>query len=140
MNVLLVVGGVLSILAAFLHIAIIIGGANWYRYFGAGERMAKMSEQGSIIPALITFAIAVVLFVWGLYAFSGAGLTEITLPFVKYALVAISIIYLIRGLVLFPALLFKPEIVDGFALWSSLLSLVFGLCYAIGTVQVFYSS
>lgn len=140
MNGFLLVGGGLSVIAAVLHIVIIFGGAEWYRYFGAGERMAKMSEQGSIIPGLITFFIALVLFVWGLYAFAGTGLIQLTLPFVKYALVAISGVYLIRGLVLFPALLFKPEIVDGFAIWSSLLSLFFGLCYAIGTVQVFYSS
>jgi hypothetical protein len=139
MNILLIIGGVLSVLAALLHIAIIFGGSSWYRYFGAGEWMAKMSDQGSVIPGLITFGIAMVLFVWGLYAFSGAGLITIAFPFVKLALMAISIIYLIRGLVLFPALLLRPEIVDGFAIWSSLVSLVFGLCYAIGTVQVYYS-
>jgi hypothetical protein len=139
MNILLIIGGVLSVLAALLHIAIIFGGSSWYRYFGAGEWMAKMSDQGSVIPGLITFGIAMVLFVWGLYAFSGAGLITIAFPLVKLALMAISIIYLIRGLVLFPALLLRPEIVDGFAIWSSLVSLVFGLCYAIGTVQVYYS-
>jgi len=36
-NISLILGGVLSILVALLHIAIIIGGPAWYLFFGAGE-------------------------------------------------------------------------------------------------------
>lgn len=133
-NNFLIMGGVLSIIAALLHIGIIIGGASWYRFFGAGETMALMAEQRSWIPVVITFGIAVVLFIWGLYAFSGAGILR-TLPFLKYALVIISVIYLIRGLALIPALIIMPDKVNNFVVWSSLLSLFFGLCYAIGTYQ-----
>lgn len=39
-------GGSLTLLAAVLHVFIIVGGADWYRFFGAGEAMAQMSEQG----------------------------------------------------------------------------------------------
>jgi hypothetical protein len=134
LNVYLVIGGVLSALAALLHVIIVFKGASWYRYFGAGEWMATRAEQGSWIPGILTFGIAGVLFIWGLYAFSGAGLFQ-PLPYLQWILVIISAIYLIRGLVLFPALLFMPKIVDGFAIWSSLVSLTFGLCYAIGTWQ-----
>lgn len=130
-NEYLIIGGWLSVTASLLHIGIIIGGASWYRFFGAGERMATMAEQGSWYPAMITFIIAGVLFVWGLYAFSGAGLLP-AFPFLKVSLMAIAGIYLLRGLVLFPALVFLPDKVDGFAVWSSLISLGFGLCYALG--------
>jgi len=133
-NYLLVAGGVLSVIAALLHIVIIFKGASWYRFFGAGERMATLSEEGSWIPGLITFVIAVVLFIWGLYAFSGAGLLQ-PLLYLKPALIIISSVYLMRGLVLFPAFIFLPDKVDFFAIWSSLLSLTFGLCYALGTWQ-----
>lgn len=121
-------------MAALLHIVIIFKGARWYRFFGAGERMATLSEQGSWIPALVTIVIAAVLFVWGLYAFSGAGLFQ-GLPYLKFGLISIASIYLIRGSVLFPALIFMPDKVDFFAIWSSLLSLIFGLCYVVGTWQ-----
>jgi hypothetical protein len=133
-NKFLIVGGVLSIIAAILHIGIIIGGARWYRFFGAGEKMATMAEQGSWYPTVVTFVIASVLFSWGLYAFSGAGLI-LQLPLLKYALIAISTVYLIRGLAFIPALAFFPDKVDVFIVWSSLISLIFGLCYAIGAYQ-----
>ena len=133
-NIFLVIGGVLSVSAALLHIVIIFGGANWYRFFGAGEKMATLSEQGSWYPALVTFVVATVLFIWGLYAFSGSGLI-LALPFLKYVLVTISAVYLLRGLVLIPGLLFIPDKVDSFAFWSSIVSFVFGLFYAIGTYQ-----
>jgi hypothetical protein len=97
MNKYLLLGGTFSILAALLHIAIIMGGPDWYRFWGAGEKMAVMAENGSWLPAILTFIIFLILFLWGLYAFSGAGLIK-RLPFLKTALVLISLIYLIRGL------------------------------------------
>jgi hypothetical protein len=135
MNNPLVFGGVLSILAALLHIVIIVGGPDWYRFFGAGETLATLAEQGSWIPVLAGFGIFVILFVWGLYAFSGAGVIK-RLPFLKSALVLISIIYLVRGVALFPVLIVKPETVDGLITWSSVVSMTIGSAYAIGTNQV----
>ncbi|MEL6873892.1 MAG: hypothetical protein AAGM33_00290, partial [Pseudomonadota bacterium] len=71
---LLLVGGFLSLLASLLHIGVIIGGPDWYRFFGAGEELARMAEQGSIYPGLITTGIASVLAIWAWFAFAGAGL------------------------------------------------------------------
>ena len=133
-NLYLITGGILSIAASLLHVAIIFGGADWYRYFGAGEEMATMAEKGSWVPPLVTSVIAFVLFVWGLYAFSGARALN-HLPFIKPVLVLVSAIYLVRGLGLIPAFIFMPEQVDAFLVWSSLVSLIFGLFYAIGTRQ-----
>ncbi|MEE9309443.1 MAG: hypothetical protein V3U64_00335 [Cocleimonas sp.] len=135
-NKFLMTGGVLSIIASLLHIGIIIGGASWYRFFGAGEKMATMAEKGSWYPTVVTFIIAAVLFIWGFYAFSGSGLLAIKFPLLKMALIAISAVYLLRGLAFIPALLIMPDKIDAFIVWSSLISLVFGLCYAIGTYQV----
>ena len=134
-NKLLLFGGVLSGIAALLHLAIIIGGSQWYRFFGAGEELASMAEKGSWYPAVLTFGIAVVLLLWALYAFSGAGLIR-RFPLLKAGLVVISAVYLIRGLAFIPAYIVSPEIVDDFLIWSSLISLVYGFSYAIGTKQV----
>ncbi len=128
----LILGGVLSVVAALLHIACIIGGPDWYRFFGAGEAMATMAEQGSITPALLTLGIAAVLAIWAAYAFSGAGLLP-RLPLLRTGLVVISAIYLLRGLALLPALVINRGEVIPFVLWSSLIVLVYGLAYAIGT-------
>ena len=127
----LIVGGIFSVMIAILHLVIIIGGPDWYRFLRAGP-LASMAEQGSWIPGIVTFGVAVVFFVWGLYAFSGAGLIK-HLPFLKWALVIISAIYLLRGLLLIPPLIMAPKFVDSFLVWTSLISLMIGLAYAIGT-------
>ena len=131
-NPILVAGGVLSGAASLLHLAVIAGGPSWYRFFGAGEGMARMAEQGSLTPTLVTIGIAAVLAVWAAYAFAGAGLIP-RLPLMRTALVLISAVYLLRGLVLIPALVLNPGGVTSFVLWSSLIVLVYGLCYAVGT-------
>ena len=128
----LVAGGVLSAIAALLHIGVIVGGPDWYRFFGAGEGMARMAEAGSPVPALVTAAIAVVLAIWAAYAFAGAGLIR-RLPLMRTALVAISAIYLARGLLIVPVLLTPGA--PAFDVWSSLIVLGFGLVYAIGTAR-----
>jgi len=128
----LMAAALLSAAAAVLHLAIIAGGPAWYRFFGAGERMARMAEHGSPRPALFAIAIAAVLAIWSAYALAGAGLIA-RLPLMRTALVAITAIYLLRGLVLLPALAMNGGRVGAFLWWSSLIVLVYGITYAVGT-------
>ena len=127
----LIVGGWLSLVASLLHIGCIIGGSDWYRFFGAGEEMARAAERGLIYPALVTFGIATILAIWAAYAFAGAGVIR-RLPLMRTALVAISAIYLLRGLALVP-IAFTPAAQTSFNLWSSLIVLAYGIAYAVGT-------
>lgn len=131
-NPALIIGGLLSVGASLLHIGCIVGGPDWYRFFGAGEGMARMAEQGSMTPTLITLGIAAILAIWAAYAFSGAGLLP-RLPLLRAGLMVISAIYLLRGLALIPALLINGGDVMPFVLWSSLIVLVYGFAYAVGT-------
>lgn len=128
----LIAGGILSLAAAALHVGVILGGPSWYRFFGAGEAMARAAERGAWQPTLITMGIATVLAIWAAYAFSGAGVIA-RLPLLRTALVAISAVYLLRGLVLFHAMIFMPAAVTPFLVWSSLIVLVYGVTYAMGT-------
>ncbi len=130
-NPALIIGGLLSVAASLLHIGCIIGGPAWYRFFGAGEAMATLAEQGSMTPTLITLGIAAILAIWAAYAFSGAGLLP-RLPLLRTGLVVISAIYLLRGLALIPALVINGADVMPFILWSSLIVLVYGIAYAVG--------
>ena len=131
-NPALVMGGLLSVAASLLHIGCIIGGPSWYRFFGAGEGVAQAAERGEALPAILTTGIATILAIWAAYAFSGAGLLP-RLPLLRTGLVVISAIYLLRGLVLIPALVINGSSVIPFVLWSSLIVLVYGLAYAVGT-------
>jgi hypothetical protein len=128
----LIAGGVLSAAASLGHLAVIVGGPDWYRFVGAGEEMAQAAERGSLVPHLVTVGIAALLAVWALYAFSGAGLIR-RLPLLRTALVAITAIYLLRALALLPLLALKPRLVDTFAVVSSLIVLAYGIAYAVGT-------
>ena len=131
----LVAGGVLSLTAALLHLASIIGGPDWYRFFGAGERLARMAEQGRWTPTQMAAGIAAMLGVAAAYAFSGAGLIQ-RLPLLRTALVAITSVYMARGLVVWwPSALARPDLSPGFLFWSSLIVLVFGLVHLVGTWQ-----
>jgi hypothetical protein len=128
----LVVGGCLSLAAALLHVGVIAGGPDWYRFFGAGEAMARAAEQGRWMPHLITSGIAAGLTIWALYAFAGAGLIR-RLPLMRTALVVISLIYLARGLLIIPIMMKLSPSDAPFEYWSSLIVLVYGIAYAVGT-------
>jgi len=134
----LVWAGILSAAAAILHLAIIAGGPDWYRFFGAGEGMARMAERGMLKPALFAIGIAAILTVWASYAFAGAGLIP-RLPLMRTALVAITTVYLLRGLVFLPLLALRPGRVDAFVMWSSLIVLAFGVVHAVGTWRAWSS-
>lgn len=136
---LLFVAGSLSVMASLIHIAIIIGGAEWYRFFGAGEQMARLAESGSPYPALVTTGIAAILLVWGLYAYSAAGLL-LKLPFIRFVLSLVTFIYLARGLagITLPFVSQHPIILQqslSFWLISSTICIAFGLTYLAGLIR-----
>ncbi|TBR11526.1 MAG: hypothetical protein EPO46_06240 [Lysobacter sp.] len=134
-NRLLTFGAALSATAAALHVAIIFGGPDWYRFFGAGERFAQLDAAGSRVPALMTLGIATVLALWSAYALSGAGWLR-RLPLLRTALVTISAIYLLRGLVLAPMLVMDASQFTPFDWWSSIICLGYGVVHAVGLAQV----
>lgn len=118
--------------AAIAHLGCIVFGASWYRFFGAGEQMAMMAEQGSWYPTIVTSVIVVVLLIWSLYALSGARLIQ-KLPLLRLGLCVISAIYLLRGVAFVFLMPMFPE--NGLSFWlvSSAICLVIGSFYTIGT-------
>lgn len=134
----LIAGGWLSAIAALAHIGCIIGGPDWYRFFGAGEEMARAAARGDLYPTLITLGIAAMLLIWASYAFSGAGWLP-RLPLLRTGLVVITAIFLLRGLVFVPINLWRPHYSQGFAITSSLIVLVYAAAYGIGTVRAWKS-
>lgn len=134
-NPALVVGATLSILAALLHVGVIVGGESWYRFFGAGEQFAQAAAQGAWWPAVVTAGITLILLIWAAYALSAAGAIR-ALPWLKAGILLITAIYLLRGLALFPAWLFSPAEVTPFVIWSSVICLAYGGVHLLGVVQV----
>ena len=130
----LIVGAICSFVAALAHLGCIIFGASWYRFFGAGEQMAQMAEQGLWYPTITTSVIIIVLTIWSLYGLSGAGVIR-RLPLIRIALVLISAIYLLRAVSFYWLMPMMPENSLTFWLVSSSICLAIGLLYAIGTFQ-----
>jgi hypothetical protein len=135
-NPYLLAGAVLSAGAALLHLCCIAFGPSWYRFFGAGERMAQLAAAGHIAPALITIGIASVLSIWSIYALSGAGVIS-RLPFLRTALCIIAGVYLIRGLAGFALAAVAPgQRSIAFWCWSSAICIGMGALHLVGTRQV----
>jgi len=134
-NYFLVAGALLTAIAAALHFGCIFFGAPWYRFFGAGERMAELADAGSRYPTAVSSAIALMLSVWSLYALSGAAVIP-RLPLLRPVLCVITAIFLLRGLavvVLVPLSLGRST---AFWCWSSAICLIIGGIHFAGLRQV----
>lgn len=123
-----------SAIAALLHLGCIVFGGPWYRFVGAGERMAKLAEAGSWRPTLITLTITAILSLWALYAASGAGIV-VKLPLLRPVLCVITSIYLLRGLAGFALIVSPLGRRPRFWFWSSAICLAIGAVHFIGVEQ-----
>ena len=138
----LLTGGLLTGAASLMHVAIIFGGPAWYRFFGAGERMAQLAARGAASPAVLTAGIAAVLGIWSLYALSGAGVIP-RLPLLRPVLMLIAGVYLARGVLGVPVVLLLDDPYAAelrarmlFMTVSSGVCVLLGLCYAVGSTGV----
>ena len=134
-NTFLFCGAVASAIAALAHVGCIIFGASWYRFFGAGERIARWAEQGNIKSTLITSCIVLVLISWSVYAFSGAGVIS-PLPMLRVVLMLMTAIYLLRAMAGVPLLFIDRHRSKAFWIWSSIICGCFGIVHLIGLIQI----
>lgn len=136
--------GIFTTLIALTHVGIVIGGPDWYRFFGAGEGMAQLAEAGLVQPVITTLVIAIILGIWTLYAFSGAGLIG-RLPLLEPVLILITSVFLLRSLLGIPLVMlvdhpYLNELRDKmvFMVVSSLICLGFGILYAKGIWKLIF--
>lgn len=114
--------------AGLLHIAIILGGPGWYRFFGAGESMARMAEQKHPWPTVLTSAIASALFIAALYCLA-LGEYVSALPLMWLVGWVLTGVYTLRGLLPLVMMSWVIRLRTPFLLWSSL------ICSAIALVH-----
>lgn len=133
-NPFLLAGGILSALAAVAHLGCIVFGAPWYRFLGAGERMAQMDLAGHWYPTVASLVIAGMLLVWSAYAFSGAGAMR-RLPLLRFVLCIVTAIYLVRGIGFYFLMPYFPGNSPMFWAVSSGICLIMGLVHLVGLRQ-----
>lgn len=132
----LLIGATLSAMASLAHMGCIIFGGKWYVFFGAGAGMAKWADEGNAKHIIITLPIVLLLAIWSAYALSGAGVI-VALPLLKWALVAITAAYLLRGIYGFYFVV-QPlgENSAKFWFYSSVICLSFGIVHLVGLLQI----
>lgn len=96
-NTVFKLAGLMNILIAAGHIVCLFWADRMFELTGVGEEMAEWAEINPIIPYAITVIVAIIFFIFGLYAFSAAGVIR-PLPFLKFGVVLIAAIYLFRGI------------------------------------------
>lgn len=133
---LLTLAGAGTAAIAVLHVVIPLMGGPAYRYFGAGEPMAKAAEAGSWRPAALTLVIALVFLVFSLYAFAGASHVRRP-PLLRAGLIGIGLLFTLRGLSVLPQAMVwlrQPATIPGRYVAFSLVALVIGVLYLAATL------
>ena len=132
--------GAVTAAGGLLHLAIIFGGPDWYRFFGAPPALVQMARDGHPRAAISCVAIASVLFAFAAYAFSGAGIIR-RLPLLRTGLFLVGGGLLLRGIAFIPLAVFYPRALarvcdcngaDTFAILTSAICLLVGIGYTVG--------
>ena len=133
-NLYLILGGCASFFIFILHL-VLTAKPRLYRYFGADE-LAKLHREGSKMPRVASILLAFMFLLWGMYAFSGAGILE-PMPWLKTVLLIIGVIYILRALML-PSEVIKTirDIKQAKFIVFSGFSLAAGLLYLLGRTGI----
>ncbi len=133
---LLTIVGWWNIVFAVLHVIIIFMKGSGYRYFGAGEQMARAAEAGNPKPTLITGGLTVIFLGFGFYALSAAGRVR-RLPLTRWIVLGIGVLYLLRGILVGPqawwAIQHPEQVPLRFVLFSAV-ALLLGLMCVYGVM------
>ncbi len=129
----LMAAGGFSYFVALLHLVMLQAGSQ--AYFGCCAWLARMADGGSPLPIVLALSISALYGIFALYALSGAGAAR-PLPYLRYALVAIGVVYVLPGLLLLAVTCRQ----SGFAslpareVVLSFVSLLIGLLYLAGAI------
>ncbi|HET9033903.1 MAG TPA: hypothetical protein VFN25_13495, partial [Dokdonella sp.] len=88
--------GLLCAVGALMHLALPLGGPDWYRFVGAPQGLVAMAAAGLARPLIACIAIACVLGVFTSYAFSALGFVR-RLPALRPVLCVIGLILTARA-------------------------------------------
>jgi len=83
------IGGILNIIIAIAHIIGLSWGEQMFEKTGAGEGMKELTQIHYSIPYLLTFFVAIIFFVFGIYGVLANSKTR-KLPFLKFGVFAIA--------------------------------------------------
>lgn len=137
----LLASGSLCAAGALLHLALPLGGPDWYRFLGAPQGIVAMAEAGLVRPVVSCIVIASILALFASYAFSALGFIR-RLPALRVVLGVVGVILSIRAVWLPALAVLNPRTLEyfcgrcnglnWFVIATSALCLLIGLGYLLG--------
>lgn len=121
----------ISFVGAAIHVLALFGGATWYAFFHAPPQVVESAQAGTLLAPASAVIIAVLMAMCGTYALS-AGQYIRRLPLLKTGLLAIGALCLIRGLLLIPLAVKRPELIDTFEVIASVIWALAGMGFVQG--------
>ena len=128
-----IVGASIGLFGALTHWAAPLIGPDWYAFLHSPASVVTSARTGSWLAPSGAVVIGALMFLCAVYAFSGAGIIR-RIPLLRTALVVITAICVLRGLALVPVLVLLPGRASGFDIIASLVWLLAGLSFLLGTV------
>lgn len=124
----------IALFGALIHSAAPLVGPDWYAFLRSPAWVVESARNGTWPAPVGGLIIGALMFMCAVYAFSGAGLIR-KLPLLRTGLCLISAICTIRGLLLIPYLVKVPERLTAFDIVASLVWLLAGVSFLIGTIR-----
>ena len=125
----------ISVLTAIAHLSCIVLGPACFEAQMAPPALVESATNGTMLAPVATLIIAGLFIVCGIFALSAIGIVT-RLPYVRPALLLISVVCLLRGVATIPLSFMYADMVStfslsaGFAWFFTGLLFAYGYCYA----------
>lgn len=129
----LISAGVIAAASAVWHLLCILGGPSWFVFARAPQKIIESAQQGTLLAPIGTVIVAGLMFACTIFAFSAVGLIR-KVPLLKPALITISLLCTLRGLIAIPFLVTTT----GLDVWEVIASSVWfyvGICFIVGSIE-----
>lgn len=133
-NLAFLVGASIAIFGVAIHWIAPFLAPDWYAFLQCPKFVVESARNKTWVAPTGMVIIGFLMLACAVYALSGAGKMR-RLPLTRTALVTISLICLVRGLILVPVVIFIPGTFFAFNVVGSLVWFVAGLGFAVGTYQ-----
>lgn len=127
-------GGYINIIIAIAHIIGLFWADKMFEVTGIGKEMTELAQTHSSLPYLLTFFVAIVFFIFGLYGLSADNKFR-PLPLLKPVIFVIAGIYLLRGIGELIFDLEKQQANQFLEITYSLIAVFIGLLFLIGGLK-----
>ena len=126
----------ISVLTAIAHLSCIVLGPACFEAQMAPPALVESATNGTMLAPVATLIVAGLFIICGVFALSAIGIIK-SLPYVRPALLLISVVCLLRGVATIPLSFMFAEMVSTFNLSAGFTWFITGLLFAYGYYYAF---